>query len=149
MSTVGYGDLCPYAPNSRLYCIFFIPLSVVALVGCIGAVTHLVVKQEKKEVGDVKGFLRLGCNLNRFPGGKINKARFVLFMLEQMKLCDPKDLEHTRQQFQKLDRDGNGTIKLAHPKDVSKRTPIHSSSAVGLMNKAAEASYEAMSKLDG
>ena len=149
MSTVGYGDLCPYAPNSRLYCIFFIPLSVVALVGCIGAVTHLVVKQEKKEVGDVKGVLRLGCNLNRFPSGKISKARFVLFMLEQMKLCDPKDLEHTRQQFQKLDRDGNGTIKLAHPKDVSKNTPIHNGSAVGLMNRAAEATYDAVSKLDG
>jgi hypothetical protein len=143
MSTVGYGDLCPYAHNSRLYCIFFIPLSVVALVGCIGTVTQLLVKQDKKEVGDVKGILRR--SLKRFPGGKISKARFVIFMLEQMKLCEPEDLEHTEQQFQKLDRDGNGSIKLAHPNDVKRKTPIVN----GMLNRAAEATYDAVSKLDG
>ena len=150
MSTVGYGDLCPYAFRSRLFCIFFIPLSVVALVGCIGTVTQLVCKEDKREVDDVRGILRLGCELERFPGGKISKARFVMFMLEKLNLCEAVDLEHTQQQFNKLDRDGNGTIKLAHPKDVAKKSPKHKPrSASNLMDTVAEKAYETMSKIDG
>ena len=150
MCTVGYGDLCPYAHNSRLFCIFFIPLSVVALVNCIGTVTHLVVKEDKKDVGDVKGILRLGRSVNKFPGGKISKARFVIFMLEQMELCDPKDLEDTLHQFQKLDHDGNGTIILAHPEDISRnmRTPIHKY-PTALVSMVADAAYDTVSKIDG
>jgi hypothetical protein len=148
MCTVGYGDIAPYAHNSRLFCIFFIPLSVVALVSCIGTVTHLVVKEEKREVGDVKGILRHGCSVNKFPDGKISKARFVIFMLEQMELCNLKDLEHTRGQFQKLDHDGNGTIVLAHPEDISRNTPIHKNPA-GLVNMVAGAAYDTVSKIDG
>eukprot|EP00521_Asterionellopsis_glacialis_P009106 CAMPEP_0195286076 /NCGR_PEP_ID=MMETSP0707-20130614/3670_1 /TAXON_ID=33640 /ORGANISM="Asterionellopsis glacialis, Strain CCMP134" /LENGTH=366 /DNA_ID=CAMNT_0040345669 /DNA_START=156 /DNA_END=1253 /DNA_ORIENTATION=+ len=113
--TVGYGDIVPKKPRSKLAACFFLPLCVGAAGDVLGTVASLVweYRQQKAYSRLVKQReLSMDC-LDRMDvdqDGKVYKEDFVNFMLVEMQFITKEQLSQLHEQFNRLDVTGEGYL---------------------------------------
>ena len=98
----------------RLFCIFYIPVSVGLIAGIFGRLIEVYLKGRAKEAEDE--FLSRQINLDDFidmdvdGDGKVTREEFMQFMLICMGKVSKEDLDKLSDLFQKLDLDNNGHL---------------------------------------
>jgi hypothetical protein len=112
-TTVGYGDMLLKHRSSKIFLIFYIPISVSAIAAALGSFTsiNIEVAAEKKRIVNLKR--KLDFNMIRemdTNGDGIDKCEFLCAMLIQNELCDIKDIEPWLLRFDELDKDHSGKL---------------------------------------
>jgi len=113
-TTVGYGEKAPKTEHGRLIAIVFIPIAV----GCMGHWLSLVASYiiDRRQSGFRKHMANKELTLDDLDvmdedgDGEVTQLEYFEFMLVAMNKVEPATLQSLRQQFQHLDRDGNGAL---------------------------------------
>jgi len=113
-STTGFGDFVPATQLDKLYCVFFLPLSVAILGEVLGriATVYLQRKTRQHEAEFLRQTITL-CDLRRMDANgdhQVDMAEFLTFMLVALQKVDPQDLEDLKATFHALDANGNGCL---------------------------------------
>ena len=113
-TTVGYGDLTLVHDSSRVFLIFYIPLSVCVVAGALGKFTSIQfeIAAEKKKMESLNRKLDFGMlrEMDK-DGGGVDKCEFLAAMLVQNDICDyNNDIKPWLKRFDELDVDGSGTL---------------------------------------
>jgi len=128
-TTIGYGDLTPGAEYERVYAIFFILVSVGAMGYIIGEVGNLILERRRQLYYIyLKGRpLRLENILEMDADGdeEVSLLEYIEFMLKAMEKVDDELLQDIKEQFNKLDKTGDGCISRADLKDTYKKTTFN------------------------
>jgi potassium channel subfamily K, other eukaryote len=114
MTTVGYGDLTLEHQSSRLFLIFFIPLSVCAVAGALGTLGSIEFERSAEAKRKANLSRQLDFNMIRemdTDGDGVDKCEFLVAMLVQNEICDLKnDIQPWLTRFDELDADGSGKL---------------------------------------
>jgi Ion channel len=113
-STTGFGDFGAVTQLDKLYCVFFLPLSVAVLGEVLGriATVYLQRKARQKEQAFLRKTITL-CDIRRMDANQddtVDMEEFLTFMLVALQKVDPQDLEDLKQTFYALDANGNGLL---------------------------------------
>lgn len=114
VTTVGYGDLEPTAHGSKVFLIFFIPISVCVVAGVLGSIAAMKVEMEadRKKLENLNR--KLDFNMIRemdTDGNGVDKCEFLVAMLVQTGVCDKEnDIDPWLARFDQLDKDGSGML---------------------------------------
>lgn len=112
--TVGYGDLTLEEQSSRVFSIFYIIVSVIAVAGAIGNIgaVQVAISMEKKRNEMLTRPLDLQAIIDMdTDGGGVDRVEFLTAMLVQMNDLDKeKDIDPWLKRFDELDKDGSGAL---------------------------------------
>jgi len=130
-TTVGYGDLSPTFEGSRIFTMFYIPISVCAVAAALGSFTAIQYEMaaEKKKLEALSRKLDFDMLRELDIDGKgVDKLRFLVAMLIQTGVCEKKaDIDPWLERFDELDADGSGCldeddIKLMEQQEAEKQS---------------------------
>eukprot|EP00816_Leptocylindrus_hargravesii_P012000 CAMPEP_0196823176 /NCGR_PEP_ID=MMETSP1362-20130617/86454_1 /TAXON_ID=163516 /ORGANISM="Leptocylindrus danicus, Strain CCMP1856" /LENGTH=427 /DNA_ID=CAMNT_0042202967 /DNA_START=71 /DNA_END=1354 /DNA_ORIENTATION=+ len=114
ITTVGYGDLSPDDAYSRLFAVFFVPMSAFALASVLSKFAAFSAERKiiKAQESIVYRGLRMSDldTMDKDGDGEVSKLEFFEFMLLSMDKVDRSFLDRLHSQFESLDKDGNGTL---------------------------------------
>lgn len=128
-TTVGYGDLSPANQGSRIFTLFYIPISVCAVAAALGNFTaiNFEIEAEKQKLAALSRKLDFAMLRELDTDGKgVDKCKFLVAMLVQTGVCDKQsDIDPWLERFDDLDADGSGTlddddIKLLEQQEADK-----------------------------
>mmetsp|Transcript_14880 Transcript_14880/g.19537 ORF Transcript_14880/g.19537 Transcript_14880/m.19537 type:complete len:238 (+) Transcript_14880:3-716(+) len=114
-STVGYGDLCPTLPHTRLLSVVLLPVAVAAAGDVLGSTASLFLErlrrledasQNKKEDLTMERIQLMDTN----GDGRVSKREYIEFMLLEMNLVDQTQLDELHDQFETLDASQSGFL---------------------------------------
>ena len=113
-STIGFGDLSPTKPSSKLFCIAFIPLCVFVIKRFMGTISYIFIQIEVQRLQDqilgeeltLQDLLEIDTNRD----GKVDELEFMTHMLKKMNKVDDELLARIHAQFVRADADGNGVL---------------------------------------
>ena len=146
-TTIGLGDIAPVTEAGRLIGIFNMMISVVLLGAIIGtilsALDRRVASQRKAEFLKKQLDINLIQSLDR-DGDGVDRAEFVLGMLERLDVITKSDYEPFLLQFQRFDATGDGRLMLD---DLTALAQANQKEAEEAKAKAAEFTYR--KKLEG
>lgn len=113
-STTGFGDFVPKTQVDKLYCVFFLPLSVAVLGEVLGRIATVYLQRQtrQKEAEFLQRTITL-CDLRRMDANNddnVDMEEFLTFMLVALQKVDPQDLEDLKTTFHALDANGNGYL---------------------------------------
>lgn len=114
VTTVGFGDLEPVKHGSKVFLIFFIPMSVCVVAGALGSLGAIAIEMEadKKKLESLNR--KLDFNMIRemdTDGDGVDKCEFLVAMLVQNGICDKEnDIDPWLKRFDELDKDGSGRL---------------------------------------
>mmetsp|Transcript_8357 Transcript_8357/g.11641 ORF Transcript_8357/g.11641 Transcript_8357/m.11641 type:complete len:376 (-) Transcript_8357:856-1983(-) len=114
ITTIGYGDLSfTHIAETQLFLAIFIPFSTVAAGAAIAnlanARTDYLNEQKERrllETFNVETILKFDSS----GDGEVDKAEYVLGMLQSMELVDPEKIRLYQEQFDLHDVDGSGAL---------------------------------------
>jgi len=113
-TTIGLGDQHPDSKYAQFYCITYIPFAV-ALVGrFVGNISTSYV--DNRNIQAEEDFLNQALTesslekMDRNNDNEVSKAEFLVFMLKTMGKADKREMERILNIFDKLDKDGSGTL---------------------------------------
>eukprot|EP01038_Epipyxis_sp_PR26KG_P013294 gene13294-17811_t len=113
-TTVGYGDLELKYDSSRLFLIFYIPISVCLVAGALGTLASISIEQaaEKKKLDNLNRKLDFSMIREMDTNGDgVDKCEFLVAMLVQMNVCNLEDdIAPWLTKFDQLDKDGSGKL---------------------------------------
>lgn len=113
-TTVGYGDLSLTHDSSRLFLIFYIPISVCVVAASLGALSSIEIERKAEEKRIQNLTRKLNFDMIREmdkDGDGVDKTEFLIAMLVQNEICDfKKDIEPWLKRFDELDADGSGKL---------------------------------------
>jgi len=121
-TAIGYGDI-PNSKATRIFCIFFLPIAVLAFARCSAQLVFLVLKMET--IKRISHFIANGVTpemikeMDADGRGYVDKFEFVTYMLVAQDKVDMDDVRAMVDLFRILDRNGSGTID---PGDVPTQT---------------------------
>jgi len=113
-TTIGFGDLSPTQPHTKLFAIVFVPVCVAAMGYILGNFASFMVEQ-RREGYDKKLW---SCDLkiediealDTDHDGAVSELEYIRFMLIAMKKVDAQLLDDLHAQFCHLDTTGDGKI---------------------------------------
>lgn len=114
ITTVGYGDLSPDDNSSRLFAVFFVPMSAFALASILSK--YAAYSAERKIIKAQESVIYRGLRMtdldimDKDGDGDVSKLEFFEFMLLSMDKVDKDFLDRLHSQFESLDKDGDGTL---------------------------------------
>lgn len=138
-SGVGYGDLA-LGSASRIFCVFFLPISVLSVGYAAGQLISLMLQMETAR--RVNLFISRGVTpemireMDWNNSGEIDKFEFVTYMLQGEGKIDKADVQRHLELFMKFDTDGSGTIDTA---DILKTSTVDPITALALSGAKANA----------
>lgn len=127
LTTVGYGDLSPQKPGTRLFAVFYLIIGTMVIAKALGDIAAIPMEQhqmklEKMVLEQYGNELSLEELKELAEGGDnpdfCTRAEFVLGMLVKLRRVAEEDIMVCVQQFEVLDADGSGHLSAA---DVEKR----------------------------
>ena len=113
-TTTGFGDYTPTNQIDKLYCIFFLPLSVAVFGEVLGRIAVVYIQRKTREAEEKflqNAFNR--CDLRRMDSnhdGTVNMEEFLTFMLVALQKVDQESIDSLKAIFRSLDTNGNGMI---------------------------------------
>ena len=116
VTTVGYGDIDLPREGSKVFLIFFIPISVCVVAGALGSLGAIQIEMEadKKKLESLNR--KLDFNMIRemdTDGDGVDKLEFLVAMLVQNGICDKEnDIDPWLKRFEELDADGSGRLDV-------------------------------------
>lgn len=113
-TTVGYGDMVMEHDSSRLFLIFYIPISVCVVAASLGKYSAIEMEKAAEERRLVHLTRKLDFNLIRSmdtDGDGVDKLEFLIAMLVQNEICDKeRDIDPWLKRFEELDVDNSGKL---------------------------------------
>jgi hypothetical protein len=125
-TTIGFGDLTPQSEFSKIYCIVYIPVTVFLVGYFLGNVADLYV--EKRNDGAEEKFLNKALTessletMDTDNDNKVTKIEFLTYMLKTLGKVDQSELDYILSIFEKLDKDGSGTLTKEDISIISEET---------------------------
>lgn len=114
VTTIGYGDLALNEDDSKIFMIFFIPISVCTVAAALGSIASITIemKADRKKLENLNR--KLDFNMIREmdkDGDGVDKLEFLIAMLVQNNICDQEnDIDPWLKRFDELDKDGSGRL---------------------------------------
>uniref|UniRef100_A0A7S4RW65 Potassium channel domain-containing protein n=1 Tax=Alexandrium monilatum TaxID=311494 RepID=A0A7S4RW65_9DINO len=128
LTTVGFGDITPSTTGGRVFAIFWMLLGAGAFANMVGRFAAVCVAQDRLRTLDAKTLLDITqdaffkkCHPEDHSHAKVNRADFILFMLNQTGSLDNGVVEHLSSNFDDLDTDHSGFLDHADINNYSKR----------------------------
>lgn len=114
-STTGYGDYVPKTNSDKIYCIFFLPLSVAVFGEVLGRIATLYISRRNRELeySHLHRTVTL-CDLKRMDAnndGMVDREEFLIFLLVALQKVDEEFIDELKAIFVALDRNGNGKLE--------------------------------------
>lgn len=113
-TTIGFGDLTPQHPISKLAAIVFVPLMVAAMGYILGNVATFIVEKRRSKYMNKLWSTELKVEdiqvLDKSGDGGVSELEYIKFMLVAMHKIDGSLFDELHDQFQELDVTGNGQI---------------------------------------
>lgn len=114
-STTGYGDYVPKTNADKIYCIFFLPLSVAVFGEVLGRIATLYITQRNRELeySHLHRTVTL-CDLKNMDAngdGMVDREEFIIFLLVALQKVDQELIDELKAIFAALDRNGNGKLE--------------------------------------
>lgn len=116
-TTVGYGDLSPQLPGTRIAALFYLPLCVSTLAQIFSMITSSFLDRKAEEAE--QDFFNRTMNLDDLKrmdiggDGKVNKDEFLIFMLVAMGKVNEESIEEIMELFDHLDKDDDGCLGVS------------------------------------
>jgi len=108
VTTIGFGDMSPQTDLGRALACVYLPLSVFSVAKSIQEIGQFASMQwTLAKSQDIRKVLA------KSRAKELTEAEFTLNIVTQLYGVDAAALAAIKQQFHKLDRDGNGTVNLA------------------------------------
>ena len=107
--SIGYGDFYPTTEMGRGLFIFFIPMSVIAMLRSLEEVNGMVRKSRtvtSEECVPISNIFEMDAS----GDNKVDKREYVLYMLQATGQVDDETIAGLEQQFDALDASGDGTL---------------------------------------
>lgn len=121
-TTVGYGDLSPQLPGTRLAAVFYLPLCVCTMAKIFDMVTSVYMNSKAAETE--KNFLDRQLTLedlkkmDKDGDNKVDREEFLIFMLVAMEKTDKATIDKILELFELWDADADNGLE---PSDILKR----------------------------
>jgi hypothetical protein len=125
-TTIGLGDEHPEQPWSRLICIIYIPLLVAFCGSLLGNIATSYV-DKRNDILESQ-FLNRAVTQSDLQSmdidrnGVVTKDEFLIYMLLTLQKVDKTDIEDIIDVFNKLDKDGSGTLTVNDIASISNKT---------------------------
>lgn len=138
-TTVGYGDMALTHDSSRLFLIFYIPISVCTVAAALGnlAAVDFEIAAEKKKLENLNR--KLDFNMIRemdLDGDGVDRCEFLIGMLVSNGVCDKeRDIDPWLKRFEELDADGSGKLD---EEDIKKLEQEEEARLAALHNRMAK-----------
>jgi hypothetical protein len=125
-TTIGFGDLSPASTFAEIYCIFYIPLTVILVGHFVGNVADLYVSKRNDQAEEkfLNRALTQSCleMMDADNDNEVSKLEFLTYMLKTLGKVEQDDLDEITELFAKLDKDGSGTLTIEDIKLISEET---------------------------
>jgi len=114
-STTGYGDYAPKTQADKVYCLFFLPLSVAVFGEVLGRIATLYITRRTRHAENehLRKIVTL-CDLKQMDAnndGHVDREEFMLFMLVALQRVDQEAIDELKTIFHALDANGNGKLE--------------------------------------
>jgi potassium channel subfamily K len=114
-STTGFGDYTPKSQVDKVYCIFYLPLSVAVFGEVLGRIASLYINRRRRraEQAFLKRCITM-CDLRRMDAnrdGQVDREEFVCYMLVALQKVDQSTIDELKDIFHVLDRNDNGMLE--------------------------------------
>ena len=112
-TTVGFGDLSPESDGGKWFCIFYLPIIVMAFVNFIGALQSML-----KGEGSLEDILNLQLDkdliqqLDKSGDGEVSKDEWLRAMMIALGKADEDLCDLICEHFDNLDADNSGTLDV-------------------------------------
>eukprot|EP00977_Amphora_coffeiformis_P024838 scaffold17318_cov169-Amphora_coffeaeformis.AAC.5 len=122
--TTGYGDYTPTTQIDKLYCVFFLPISVAVFGEVLGRIASVYITRRTRQAE--QNFLRRSMTkfdlrqMDTNDDGQVSMDEWLSFMLVSLQKVDPSFLEDLKNIFYDLDVNGNGFVDKDDLVDVHK-----------------------------
>ena len=108
------GDYTPTTQTDKLYCVFFLPISVAVFGEVLGRIASVYITRRTRAAE--QAFLRR--NMTKFDlrqmdaddDGMVSMEEWLTFMLVSLQKVDPNFMEDLKSIFYDLDTNGNGFL---------------------------------------
>ena len=113
----------------KLYCIFFLPLSVAVFGEVLGRIASIYITRRTRQA-EYKHLKRsiTQCDLRKMDSnrdGKVDMEEFMSFMLVALQKVDQESIDDIKSIFYSLDADGNGVLEKDDLVALSQRRTWH------------------------
>jgi len=112
-TTVGFGDLSPESDGGKWFCIFYLPILIVAFINFIGALQSML-----KGEGSLEDILNLKLDsdliaqLDKSGDGEVSKDEWLRAMMIALGKADEDLCDLICEHFDNLDADNSGTLDV-------------------------------------
>lgn len=112
--TIGFGDIAPVLPETRIFCCFFLPFIVAVLGEILSRIASTYMRRKQHDVEE--SFLRRSltmCDLETLDhncDGRVDRAEFLTYMLVALQKVEKTDIDDILSTFDRLDRDHSGYL---------------------------------------
>eukprot|EP00602_Paraphysomonas_sp_CaronLab_P009989 CAMPEP_0185038446 /NCGR_PEP_ID=MMETSP1103-20130426/34124_1 /TAXON_ID=36769 /ORGANISM="Paraphysomonas bandaiensis, Strain Caron Lab Isolate" /LENGTH=191 /DNA_ID=CAMNT_0027576877 /DNA_START=467 /DNA_END=1042 /DNA_ORIENTATION=- len=126
ISCVGYGDIYPTTAMSRIFTLFYCVIGVCVTANALGSFNSALKEYQQSVVEDkalsntslhqnsfrimLKEIKSTECDDTTRPMDEISQDTYILYKLMKMNLVDEGIVNRIKLQFDRLDRDGSGTL---------------------------------------
>ena len=116
MTTIGYGDMAPTTPLTKVLVMLYLPISVAALAQALSDIGAISLRRAIRETDygeSLAGeFLKAECNTNETADESLTEAEFLVAVLIRREIVDSLTIAAVRRQFRELVRDGDPNIPV-------------------------------------
>jgi hypothetical protein len=128
-STTGYGDYVPKTAADKIYCIFFLPLSVAVFGEVLGRIATLYITRRTRylQYHHLQRTVTL-CDLRNMDtnhDGTVDREEFLVFMLVALQKVDQESIDELKAIFEALDTNGNGKLEKEDLVALNERPTWH------------------------
>ena len=125
----GYGDYTPKTQIDKLYCVFFLPLSVAVFGEVLGRIASVYIQRRARRAE--QKFLRrtiTRCDLRNMDAdqnGEVDMGEWLSFMLVALQKVDQESIDELKAIFHSLDTNGNGVLDKDDLVGLNKKQAWH------------------------
>jgi hypothetical protein len=125
-TTIGFGDLTPQSEFSKIYSIVYIPVTVFLVGYFVENVAELYVDKRNDAAEEI--FLNKALTessletMDADNDNKVTKVEFLTYVLKTLGKVEQSELDYILSIFEKLDKDGSGTLTKEDISIISEET---------------------------